>query len=260
MEELPDLNTGIAKVVVEEGSRFAEEEQKVTAYVEVYLNAKLVLTTGKATDTGILKWNSDYEAVIADRRKTRYKFVVKDGKGEEIGSTIQTLNDLIDRSQVNKNLIPLKNQKGDIKITTYWRPVRLEIGSNSVAYTPPIGAIRVFIEKANDLRNLEKFGTIDPYCKVLVNGLSKGRTDFKSQTLNPVWNQVIYVAVTSPNQRITLQCMDVETVNKDRSVGEFNVNVQDLFKKDENDKYEETIDEKAKVGRLVMPKKNLRAL
>lgn len=255
VEELPDLNTGIAKVVVEEGSRFAEEEQKVTAYVEVYLNAKLVLTTGKATDTGTLKWNSDYEAVIADRRKTRYKFVVKDGKGEEIGSTIQTLNDLIDRSQVNKNLIPLKNQKGDIKITTYWRPVRLEIGSNSVAYTPPIGAIRVFIEKANDLRNLEKFGTIDPYCKVLVNGLSKGRTDFKSQTLNPVWNQVIYVAVTSPNQRITLQCMDVETVNKDRSVGEFNVNVQDLFKKDENDKYEETIDEKAKVGRLVMPKK-----
>lgn len=128
-------------------------------------------------------------------------------------------------------MIPLKNQKGDIKITTYWRPVRLEIGSNSVAYTPPIGAIRVFIEKANDLRNLEKFGTIDPYCKVLVNGLSKGRTDFKSQTLNPVWNQVIYVAVTSPNQRITLQCMDVETVNKDRSVGEFNVNVQDYLRR-----------------------------
>ena len=49
--------------------------------------------------------------------------------------------------------------------------------------------------------------------------------------------------------------MDVETVNKDRSVGAFNVNVQDLFKKDENDKYEETVDEKAKVGRLVMPKK-----
>ncbi|CAI4064759.1 hypothetical protein SUVZ_08G1240 [Saccharomyces uvarum] len=255
VEELPDLNTGIAKIVVQEGSHFAEEDKKVTAYVEVYLNAKLVLTTGKASDTGTLKWNSNYEAVIADRRKTRYKFVVKDNNGEEIGSAIQTLNDLIDRSQVDKNLIPLKGQKGDIKITTYWKPVRLDIGSNSVAYTPPIGAIRVFIEKANDLRNLEKIGTIDPYCRVLVNGLSKGRTDFKSKTLNPVWNQVIYVAVTSPNQRITLQCMDVETMNKDRSVGEFNVNVQDLFKKDANDKYEEIIDEETKVGHLVMHKK-----
>lgn len=281
VEELPDLNTGIAKIVVDEiqgmNSTLADEDNlnnlddkakdeikkkqtdllKESYSVQVFMNAKSVLKTSKVKNdiNGIMAYSEQYEAMIADRRKTTYRFVVKNSKDEVVCSTVQTLNELIDRSEIDKKSIPLKDSNGgSIKISAYWRPVRLDFGSNSVAYTPPIGVVRVFIQQANSLLNLEKIGKIDPYAKVLVNGISRGRTDEVSSTLNPVWKKSIYVAVTSPNQRVTLEVMDVESADKDRSVGKFDINLQTLFEKNEDDKYEAVVDDKPHIGRLITKK------
>lgn len=278
IEELPDLNTGIAKIVVEEiqgmntslidiDENSTEDKDEIkkkqkallneTYSVHVFMNAKTVLKTDKVKNdiNSTMTYGNEYEAVIPDRRKTSYRFVIKNSKDEIVCSTIQTLNDLIDRTEIDKKSIPLKDSNGgSLKISTYWRPVRLDFGSNSIAYTPPIGVIRVFIESASGLLNLETIGKIDPYTKVLVNGISRGRTDEVISSLNPVWNKSIYVAVTSPNQRVTLQVMDVETINKDRSVGKFDINLQELFEKDENDKYKSIVGQKPHVGRLITKK------
>ncbi|SCU86571.1 LAME_0D06744g1_1 [Lachancea meyersii CBS 8951] len=254
IEQPPDLNVGISKIVVEEAKELDEPGSKVSTFIELYFNAKLVLTTGTLKNTENPVWNQEYEAVITDRRKTRAKLVVKNAKGEVIGSTVQTLNDLIDRTEVDKTWIPLQNGKGQIKISTHWKPVELDLGANAVAYTPPVGAIRVFISKAEGLRNLEKFGKIDPYARVLVNGVARGRTDVRESTLNPVWNLGIYVAVTSPNQKITLECLDVETIGNDRTLGKFDIDVSEMFQKGNDDKYVECVDEKPRTGRLVSKK------
>lgn len=254
VEELPDLNTGIAKIIVEEIEGLNDVLKKETYSVDVYLNAKNVIKTPTVTSDDVFKFNKEYEAVISDRRKASYRFLVKDAKGNTVSSTIQSLNELIDRTEIDKKNIPLKGNKGNIKVTTYWRPVRLDFGNSSIAYTPPIGVLRVYMSRANNLLNLEKIGKIDPYTKVLVNGISKGRIDEKEGTLNPVWNQAIYVALTSSNQRVTLEVMDVETINKDRNVGKFNINIQDLFHKNDNDEYEECIDKEPRVGKLLTKK------
>lgn len=258
VEELPDLNTGIAKITIEGGTGVGDPAESVTAYVEVHINSNLVLKTANATGLSELTWNSEYQAVITDRRNTRFKLIVKKSNNEKIGVAMQSLNDLIDRTEINKKSVPVKDDDGkfvgDLKITTFWKPVSLDLGSNSIAYTPPLGVIRVFLQKAENVRNLEKFGKVDPYMKVLVNGISKGRSDYKDATLFPVWNQSIYVAITSPNQRVTLECMDMETANRDRTLGKFDVDIQSLFEKDNNDHYETKIDKEARRGRLVHKK------
>ncbi|SCU88247.1 LADA_0E09054g1_1 [Lachancea dasiensis] len=251
VEEAPDLNVGVSKVIIEEAKELDAPGSKVSTFVEMYFNAKLVLTTGTLKNTENPVWNQEYEAVITDRRKTRAKIVVKNAKGEIIGYTVQSLNDLIDRAEVDKLWIPLKNGKGQIKVRTHWKPVELDLGANAVAYTPPIGTLRVFISKAEGLRNLEKFGKIDPYARVSVNGVARGRTDVRESTLNPVWNQAIYVAVTSPNQKITLECFDVETAGRDRTLGKFDINVSEMFQKGDDDKYIENISNEPQIGRLV---------
>ena len=251
VEDVPDLNVGISKIIVEEAKELSDPGSKVSSYVELYFNAKLVLITGTIKNSETPLWGQEFEAVITDRRKTRTKFVVKNAKGEIIGTTIQTLNELIDRTEVGRCWIPLQDGKGQIKITTHWKPVDLGMGANAVAYTPPIGAVRVFISKAEGLRNLEKFGKIDPYARISVNGVARGRTEVRESTLNPVWNQGIYVAVTSPNQRITLECLDVETVGADRSLGKFDISITSLFQKGNDDKYTEVIEEEPRIGRLV---------
>lgn len=254
VEDMPDLNTGITKIIVEEAKDLAEQGTKLSTFVELYINAKLVYTTATIKNSENPIWNTGYEAVIVDRRKARTKLVVKNSKGEIISSTVQSLNDLMDRTEVDKKWIPLQNGKGELKVTVYWKPVELEIGSNAIAYTPPIGVVRIFINKAEGLKNLEKIGKIDPYARILVNGNMRGRTDARESTLNPVWNQAIYAAVTSPNQRITIECLDVETVGQDRTLGKFDLKVSEMFHKGEDDKYVECIDDKPKTGRLVSKK------
>lgn len=254
VEEQPDYNTGITKITVEEARGLDEVNKRVTAFVELYLNAKLVLTTKNATSAETLQWNQGYEAVITDRRKTRCRLVIKDSKGEVMSSTVQSLNDLIDRTQSDKRSISLKDGKGELKITAFWKPVALDMGNNAIAYTPPIGVIRVLINKAEHLRNLEKVGKIDPYARVLVNGNSKGRTNARPQTLDPIWNEAIYVAITSTNQKISIEVMDVETIKEDRSVGKFDIKIEDMFENSADDRYIEKIDDKPRTGRLLSKK------
>lgn len=254
VEELPDLNTGISKIVIQKLRGIDEPGKNVSATVELYVNGKNVLTTKKVSGDGILEFNKNYELIISDRRKTRCRFIVKDSKGEILGSTVQMLNDLIDRTEIKKKWIPLRNGKGEVEINTFWRPVEIESDSNSISYNPPIGAVRIFINKATNLRNLEKVGMIDPYARVLVNGSTRGRTNEKPQTVNPIWNEAIYVSVTSPNQRITLECMDAETVGGDRSLGKFDLQIQDLFDKGSDDKYVEKIDDTPRSAKLLSKK------
>ncbi|CCK70423.1 uncharacterized protein KNAG_0E01610 [Huiozyma naganishii CBS 8797] len=254
VEEMPDLNTGIAKIVLDDIEGIAEEKKKESYSVDVYMNAKFIGKTSKGSSSEVIKFGDEFESIIPDRRKTRYRFVVKDSKNNVVTAVMQSLNDLIDRSEIDKKQIPLRGTKGALKVSTYWRPVRLDFGNNSIAYTPPIGVLRVFINRADNLLNLEKIGKIGPYTKVLVNGTSRGRTEDRKGTLSPVWNQSIYVAVTSPNQRITLEVMDVETSRKDRSVGKFNIDVQDLFHKNKDNEYEECIDKSPRTGRLITKK------
>ncbi|AGO14204.1 AaceriAER411Wp [[Ashbya] aceris (nom. inval.)] len=254
IEDMPDLNTGITKIVVEEARDLRGSSKDTSSFVELYINAKLVETTKTVSKDPNPKFDTSHEIVITDRRRTRVKFVVKDAKGAVISTTLQSLNDLIDRTQVDKKWIPLPGSSGELKVTTHWKPVSLDVGSESGAYVPPIGVLRVFLNKAEELRNLEKFGKIDPYARVLVNGVNRGRTNAISSTLDPIWNEAIYIPISSPNQKVTIECMDVETAGKDRTLGKFDVKTSELFQKGADDRYVECIDEEPKFGRLVSNK------
>lgn len=254
VEEQPEFNTGITKITIEEALGLADANEKVTAYVELYMNARLVLTTSKVSGKDTLQWNQEYEAVISDRRKARCRLVLKNGKGEVISTTVQSLNDLIDRTQIDRKAIPLKDKKGELKVGAVWKPVELDAGTNAIGYTPPVGVVRILVNKAENLRNLEKVGKIDPYARILVNGIPRARTDAKSQTLNPIWNQAIYVAISSTNQKLSIEVMDVETVKKDRSVGSFDIKLDNMFQKGPDDRYVEKVDNEPRTGRLVTKK------
>ncbi|AQZ14266.1 TCB2 (YNL087W) and TCB1 (YOR086C) [Zygosaccharomyces parabailii] len=254
VEEPPDFNTGIARITIEEAKGLGKENEDVSAFVELYFNSKLIFTTPSASGDKLVQWNQEHENVITDRRKSRYKIVVKNSKGNVIGSIVQSLSDLVDRTQTGKKEIALNESNGQIKIGAIWKPVGLDIGTSAIAYTPPIGVLRVFLNKAEDLKNLETVGKIDPYAKVLLNDNMKERTEAKSSTLNPIWNHAIYVAVTSPNQKLTIEVMDVETVGADRPVGKCDIKVDDMFHKGEDDRYTEFVDDKPRTARLVTRK------
>lgn len=127
---------------------------------------------------------------------------------------------------------------GRVKLTLQWKPIALTgIGGGTGGYVTPIGVMRFHFKNARDLRNLETIGRSDPYVRVLLSGIEKGRTVTFQSNLNPDWDEVIYVPVHSAREKLVLEVMDQETINSDRSLGLVEVPAADYVAQAENGEY-----------------------
>ncbi|KAH3663453.1 hypothetical protein WICMUC_005979 [Wickerhamomyces mucosus] len=250
----PDLNTGLCKIELTETRHVKGASEKLSSYVELYFNDKLIQKTSVSKNNENPTFNISFESIVLDRRKAKAKILVKDPKGKILSASVQSLNDLIDRTEINKEWVPFSKGEGEYKISAIWKSVGLRDAPGVSGYTEPIGVVRVLINKAQSLRNLETVGKVDPYIRILVNGTPKARTDFIPDTLDPVWNEALYIPVTSPNQRLTIEALDVERSGLDRTLGEFSITTSAIIEKNDNDKYIEHVDQELRTGRLVHKK------
>lgn len=252
IEELPDLNTGLAKINIMACRGISDDiNKKVCAYAELYINAKLILKTGKVTKPNVLEWNTEHEFLEMNRHSCRCKIIVRDRKGKIIGSTIQSLNDLLDRQNIEQTWIPLKGTKVEVCVSAFWKPVQLDTSSPALIYNPPIGTVRVFVNKASFTGKMK---TDTPYVRILVNGITKDRTNDSQLTKACTWNESLYVTVSSPNQKISLEGMEILETGHHRSLGKFDVPIENLFDKDSSDRYIEKTDSEKKQGSFVRNK------
>ncbi|ODQ80179.1 hypothetical protein BABINDRAFT_171199 [Babjeviella inositovora NRRL Y-12698] len=250
----PDLNTGVARIEINEAKNVRSDSKKLTSYVEIQINKKVVYTTKVLKANNTPSWNTAHEEIIFNRRLARVSIVVKNKSDDVLGAYNTSLNDLIDSMQVEKNWFSLGSGGGEIRLTAAWKPVGLSDVSGSGGYTEPIGVVRVQMDKAEDLKNLETVGTIDPYLRLMVNGFQRARTSVVESTLNPVFNEVHYITITSPNQRLTIEAMDVESVSDDRTLGSFDVKLNDLISKNDKGEYNEYVDLKKRTSKLLTKK------
>ncbi|GEQ67789.1 hypothetical protein JCM33374_g1454 [Metschnikowia sp. JCM 33374] len=250
----PDLNTGVARLEVSAARNLKGKDGKpVSTYVEMFVNDEPFIKTNVAKNNNNPGYGDGKEHIVFNRAKTRVKVIVRT-KDKKIYSVIKTsLNNLIDATQVDDPWFQLSSG-GEIKLSTVWKPVILEGASGAGGYTPPIGVVRIAIDSAEDLRNLESIGKVDPYVRLLVNGIQRARTAAVESSLDPTWNEVHYVTLSSPNQKLTLEAMDVEKMRPDRTLGSFDVILSELINKDEKGNYIETVDPKKRTSKLIHKK------
>lgn len=247
----PDLNTGIARIEVTEARHLRGKEKGMAVMAELYINNEKKLSTAVQKGTKNPSWGAHHEEIIANRSKAKVRVVVKNPKTDKVlGQVFSTLNNFIDAAQVDEIWFPLKSG-GEVRINTSWKPVGLTNASGSGGYSPPIGVVRVSIDQAEDLRNLETIGKVDPYVRLLVNGFERSRTMAEDATLNPTWNEIHYVSVSSANQKLTIEVMDVERRQNDRTLGLFDVKLNEIINKNEQGKFIQHEDNKKRVGKLI---------
>lgn len=123
----------------------------------------------------------------------------------------------------------MSNGIGEVGLSCNWNSVKISGVAGAIGYSEPIGVLRVYIERANDLRNLEKLGVIDPYVRILVNGIQRGRTLAMSSATNPTYYEAICLPISSVNQRITIEAMDVERHTQDRTLGSFQLRLNEVI-------------------------------
>lgn len=250
----PDLNTGIARILIEGARNLKTKETAASTYAKLYFNNELSLTTPTQKKTNNPAWGVNDERIVFDRAKAKVKVILHEAKSDKVLGRINlSLNELIDATQVDECWFSLP-AGGEMRILTSWKPVGISQVSGAGRYTPPKGVVRVSLDKAEDLRNLETIGKVDPYARVMINGFQRARTVAFDSSLNPTWNEVHYATVSSSNQRLTLEVMDVESHSPDRTLGSFDIKLNDIIQRDEKGAYIEHVDTEKRVSKLIHKK------
>ncbi|KAJ6151775.1 hypothetical protein N7470_006903 [Penicillium chermesinum] len=246
-EALPELNTGIAQFTVEQAKDLDGSKSlvgKLNPYAVLLLNGKEIHITGKLkrTNNPIFP-NASKEFLVTDRKNAKLGLIIKDDRDLAtdpiIGRYQIKLNDMMKLMDQGKQWFHLHGaQTGRVKLTLGWKPVQLGAIAGSAGYIDPIGVMRFYFKAAHDLRNLESMGKSDPYARVLLSGLQKGRTVTFRNNLNPEWDEIVYVPIRSARERLFIEVMDEETINKDRSLGWVELKASDFVRETETGGYE----------------------
>lgn len=239
MEPPPESNTGIARFTVEQAKELDGTKSVVgqlSPYAALLLNGKEIHVTGKLKRTNNPVFpDASKEFLVTDRKTARLGLVIKDDRdlaSDPILGTYQIkLNDMIQLMEKGQEWFHLAGAKqGRAKLTLDWKPVALKGATGtSGGYITPIGVMRVHFQNARNLRNVETVGKSDPYARVLLSGIEKGRTVTFQNDLNPDWDEVMYVPMHSSREKLTLEVMDAENIGKDRSLGSIEISAADFI-------------------------------
>jgi Ca2+-dependent lipid-binding protein len=247
IEPPPESNAGVARITVEQAKELDGSKSLVGAlnpYAVLLLNNKEVHITKKLKRTNNPIFPDPTKSVlITDRKKARLGLVIKDDRDLTadpiLGSYQIKMDDMIqfmDKGQEWFNLHGTKT--GRVKLLLDWKPVALRGVTGSGGYVKPIGVMRIHFKNARDIRNLETIGKSDPYARVLLSGIDKGRTVAFKNNLNPDWDEIIYVPMHSMKERLTLEVLDQEKLGKDRSLGSVEISASDYIRESDAGGYE----------------------
>ncbi|KAJ5975097.1 Tricalbin [Penicillium waksmanii] len=242
LEPPPEVNTGIAQFTVEQAKDLDGSKSlvgKLNPYGVLLLNGKEIHITNKLkrTNNPIFQ-NASKEFLVTDRKTARLGLIIKDDRDlmadPIIGRYQIKMNDMIKMMEQGKDWFHLHGAGGGrAKLQLQWKPVALGAVAGGAGYVDPIGVMRFHFKNATDLRNLEAMGKSDPYARILLSGITRGRTVTFRNNLNPDWDEVVYVPIRSPREKLSIEVMDEETINKDRSLGWVELKASDFVRETE---------------------------
>ncbi|KAG7697487.1 hypothetical protein KL929_002234 [Ogataea haglerorum] len=243
-EAPPESEVGIFKFVLQSARDLDTSKSmlgKLSTFTEIYFGAELVSTSRVVKSSNEPDFKVVFEKLVHSKSTTPIKILVKDTSSygtPVIGQYVSSsLNDLIFCTLEGKETISLTSGKGYLRFKAVWKPLAALGLGEEIAFVPPLGTIRLNIKKCENLKNLETFGNIDPYVRVLSGGRVAAQTPVVKDELNPVFDEVVYIPLISENQKIALDCMDVEKSTDDRLVGSASISLQKYIKRNEHGNY-----------------------
>ncbi|KAJ9102440.1 hypothetical protein QFC21_002840 [Naganishia friedmannii] len=242
---LPDRKAGIARLTIHQAKDFdlSKHSGTLSPYARLYLGSgsakQPIFKTPTYKHSNSPAWEVATEFLVTDKTASQISIEVRDDKeitkDALLGQCSIPLSLLLTAKERQQDWYPLKNG-GKIRLTLDWKPLNIQgFDTGSIAYVPPIGIMRIWVKKAEDVKNVEGGieggfnGKSDPYCRVLLFNRVVDRTDFIKNNLNPEWDTIIYAPVHSLEERLTLEVMDYQSITRDRSLGKVDFPVSEYI-------------------------------
>ncbi|KAF3921577.1 Tricalbin-3 [Arthrobotrys entomopaga] len=233
-ELVPETNTGILRYTIHRAKELDYTKSMIgqlSPYANFVINGKKIKTTKIIKRSNDPIWEEHVEILVKDRAHCKLGLLIKDSRDLAEDPTIGyyqiSLNGMLDATAKGQDWFNLSGVKtGKVQIRAQWKPVALkgDIGGDG-GYIKPIGVLRIHLVRAKDLRNVEKLRKSDPYVRILLSGIEKGRTVTFDDNLNPDWDEILYVPIHSNREKVTLEVMDAENIGKDRPLGQYDFDV-----------------------------------
>jgi len=239
IEPAPESHTGIVRLTIHQAKDLdlSRTTGHLSPYAAVYLGSNQEIhrtATMKASNTPV--WESSIEFLVPDKDKSQVTIKLFDDRAlrdPTLGTAVIRLEDLLAAKERQQDWFPLSSvRSGKIRITTDWKPLLIPGSIDGAAvYSPPIGIMRVWLQKAVDLRNLEMGlgGKSDPYVRVLCNHQIRARSEVVDNNLSPEWDEILYVPVHRANDKLVFEIMDHQNLTKDRLLGSVELDVADYI-------------------------------
>ncbi|KAI7907367.1 C2 domain-containing protein [Cokeromyces recurvatus] len=211
----------------------------VNAYVILKVNGQEKLRTAPFKRSSAPRWNKYVEVFVADKANAQLELIVMNsvdfGDDTILGRWNSSLTEMERQLQVDKNdWWQLKNSSGKIHLDMTWKNVPLTGLSASLmtkgSYRHPIGVVRIKLNGATNLKNVEMLmgGKSDPYVRVMSGLQSRAQTDAILDNLNPVWDTALYVPIHSMREDLVLEVMDYNDIQSDKFLGMCELFMKDL--------------------------------
>ncbi|GAC98407.1 hypothetical protein PHSY_006001 [Pseudozyma hubeiensis SY62] len=236
---MPETRSGVVRFTLHQAK---ELDKRAGFGGELCPKGRIKLNGQTVKDTIVIKRSTNpifempVEFLVTDRNKAVITVEILDDRDLRADPVVAyvsiRLDDLLAAKEKQQDWFPLKSSKnGRVRMSAQWKPVQMSGSMNgSSGYTPAIGAVKFWIKRATDVKNVEGMtgGKSDPYVQLRARGQAVDGSTIVNNNLNPEWDEILYAPVHSLREKITLEIMDYQNTGKDRSLGNVEVDVAQL--------------------------------
>ncbi|KAJ2745348.1 Tricalbin-2 [Coemansia sp. BCRC 34301] len=241
-----DSNTGLLRLFVRSASNLATSPalaRKLGVRVEAFINKSRVIDCPEVKGTDSPSWEVGKEIFVADRDcATIHVRLVNTANERTLGTLKLRIDDALahQSGEAGSDWHALEGHvTGKVRLNVKWRPILMDadvasgLGQGKKLPAPPIGFVKLTCHEGRGLKNVEGATgrKSDPYTRVMVQNQVVAKTRYISNTLDPVWNETLFIPVHRVGESLALECMDWNRVERDKPLGEAMLKVSRLLGK-----------------------------
>ncbi|KAF9911494.1 hypothetical protein EC991_003296 [Linnemannia zychae] len=224
-----ESNSGILAINLAQAKDIARSG-KLKSHCQVLLNGQVVHTTGNSIGANP-SWGANLDVFVTDLEAAQITVEIISDE-QVIGSYGAAATHILKDTEDKVDWVSLQGGQGGekLKLSAVWKPILMGDNLNPTVHKPAFGVLRVQMLSGRDLKNVEIGSDSDPY--VLISGdkgSSRGRTKTIENTLNPQWNEILYVPVNSVKQILEFEAFDFQKRTKDRTLGKTSFKVNEVI-------------------------------
>ncbi|KAJ2058499.1 Tricalbin-2 [Coemansia sp. S146] len=262
MSDEPEIesNTGLLRLFVRSASNLAMSPalaRKLSVRAEAYINKTRVIECPEVKGTDAPSWEVGKEIFVPDRDCAMIHLrLVNTANERTVGTLKLRIEDALahQSGEAGSDWHALEGHvTGKVRLNVKWRPILMDpdvassLGQGKKLPTPPIGFVKLTCHEGRGLKNVEGATgrKSDPYARVMVQNQVVAKTRYIANTLDPVWNETLFIPVHRVSETLALECMDWNRVERDKPLGEAMLKVSRLLGKSTVDEQGEAVYAKA---------------